>query len=244
VSLNRALSEGEAHIHYVLLDEAKGPDLERAYHALMNEDEARRHARYRFEKNRHEFLLTRALVRTTLSRYADVDPRDWQFASNKHGCPEVAGPAGAPKLEFNLSNTTGLVAIIVARSMHVGVDVEWMDRRTETVGIADRYFSKLEVAALRALPEDRQRYRFFQYWTLKESYIKGRKMGLAIPLQKFSFRLDQGDEIGIDIDPSLGDDASSWHFMQAAPSPAHLLSAAARSREKPTFKLEKIVPAA
>ena len=46
-----------------------------AYLTLMSGDERERMARFVFEKDRHAFLLTRALVRTTLSRYAPVPCR-------------------------------------------------------------------------------------------------------------------------------------------------------------------------
>ena len=177
MSASKLLPPNKAHVYWVALEEAKDHALIADYHALMAKDESVRHDRLHFEHSRHEFLLTRALVRTTLSRYASVDPKDWEFRNNPYGCPEIAGPEGAPRMRFNLSNTTGLVAMIVAASSDVGVDVEWMNRRTETVRVADRYFSESEVAALRALPAERQRRRFFEYWTLKEAYIKARRMG-------------------------------------------------------------------
>src|SRR6185436_18685723 len=101
-----------------------------------------------------------------------------------------------PRLHFNLTNTRGLVACAVSVAhAEVGVDAEALDRSGETVAIADRYFSTEEVRALRALPESAQRQRFFAYWTLKESYIKARGLGLRLPLDQFSFRL--GESIGI-----------------------------------------------
>src|SRR6185295_18612851 len=120
--------------------------------------------------------------RTTLSHYAAVDPTAWQFARNRRGRPEISGPLGVAPLRFNLSNTAGLIACLVTLGVDVGVDVEDTHRRGETVRIANRFFSASEVAALEALPPERQRQRFFEYWTLKESYIKARGMGLAIPL--------------------------------------------------------------
>ena len=66
------------HVWLVHQDEARDPDLLPRYHALMTPDEAARQRRFMFERGRHEFLLTRALVRTTLSRYAAVAPEDWR----------------------------------------------------------------------------------------------------------------------------------------------------------------------
>lgn len=199
------------------------PALLDAHAALMTAAERTRHGRYHFERDRRIFLATRALVRTVLSHYADVAPADWRFAEGERGKPYIVGPAGAPPLHFNLSNTFGLVvcAVSVAHQW-IGADVEFLERHGETVSIADHYFSPREAQALRALPPEQQRDRFFSYWTLKESYIKARGMGLALPLDQFSFLLDSGPAVGVLFDPQLGDYAPDWRFA--------LLMAGARHR--------------
>jgi 4'-phosphopantetheinyl transferase len=221
------LPEGEAHLWYVRCDEVTEPSLLGTYEALLAPEESARKARYYFEKNRHEYLITRALCRGVLSRYAAVPPAAWTFSQNSYGRPEIASPA-VPWLRFNLTNTTGLIACLVARDRDVGVDVEDTGRRGETVGIADRFFSPAEVLALHAVPEAEQRARFFDYWTLKEAYIKARGMGLAIPLDQFSFSIERGAPIRIAFDPRLVDDPATWQFAQLRPTEEHLISAAVR----------------
>lgn len=221
------LPPGEAHLHYIATDEVTSPELMAAYLRLLAPDERARRDRYRFDRNKREYLLTRALVRTVLSRYADVSPAAWEFRANEYGRPEIAAPEHA-WIRFNLSNTEGLVAILVARDVEVGVDVEDVNRHGETVAIADRFFSPIEVAALRAQPEARQTARFFDYWTLKEAYIKARGMGLAIPLDQFSFLIDEGAPIRIAFDPRLADDPATWQFDQFALTNKHQTSAAVR----------------
>jgi len=108
------------------------------------------------------------------------------------------------------------------------VDVETVERRGRTIEIADRYFAPDEVRDLHALPDDRRRERFFEYWTLKESYIKARGMGLAIPLEQFSFELEPGRPIRIDIDSRLADDPRLWQFERMSWPPSHLVALAIR----------------
>ncbi len=230
------IPRGEAHLYFALEDQIREPALLAAYEALLTPEERARKQRYYFEKNRHEFLLTRALVRTVLSRYAPVRPAAWAFSANEWGCPAIATPEGAG-LRFNLSNTKGLVCCLVAQDRDVGIDVEDVAREGDTVSIADRFFSPTEVAELHALPEERQRSRFFDYWTLKEAYIKARGMGLAIPLDQFSFLLAPGSPIGIAFDPRLPDDPASWQFEQIRPTTAHLISLAIRRRNEANLRL-------
>jgi 4'-phosphopantetheinyl transferase len=221
------LPRDEAHLYYALEDQIREPVLLAAYEALLTPEERARKQRYYFEKNRHEYLITRALVRSVLSRYARVPPAAWTFSANSWGCPAIAAPEGTG-LRFNLSNTRGLVCCLVARDRDIGVDVEDVDREGETVAIADRFFSPSEVEELCAQPEPQRRPRFFDYWTLKEAYIKARGMGLAIPLDHFSFRIAPGRPIGIAFDPRLEDDPASWQFEQLRPTPSHLVSLAIR----------------
>lgn len=227
---------GEAHLYYALEDQIREPALLAAYQALLTPEERVRKERYYFEKNRHEYLITRALVRTVLSRYAPVRPEAWAFSANSYGCPAIASPEGTG-LRFNLSNTRGMVCCLVAQDRDLGVDVEDIERAGESVGIADRFFSPSEVVELSAQPEERRRARFFDYWTLKEAYIKARGMGLAIPLDHFSFQLAAGQPIGIAFDPQLVDDPTSWQFEQLRPAETHLISMAIRRRDEPDLRV-------
>ncbi|WP_437669599.1 4'-phosphopantetheinyl transferase family protein [Sorangium sp. So ce131] len=227
-----------AHLWYVFSDPVRDEALLAAYHRLMAPDEAAQQARFVFPEHRHEYLLTRALVRAVLSKYAPVAPEAWTFVRNAHGRPQIAGPPGVPPLRFNLSNTRGLIACLVAMDRDVGVDVEDTERAGGAVDIADRFFSPAEVRALRALPEARRRARFFEYWTLKESYIKARGLGLAIPLDHFSFHLDDGPEIGISFDPRLDDDRAAWQFALYRPSARHTMAAAIRRGGDPPLSIE------
>jgi 4'-phosphopantetheinyl transferase len=205
--------ETEAHLWIARPGEIRDPELLLAYDALLNAEERQKVARYRFEKDRHMSLVTRALVRTVLSRYADVLPGDWRFVLNAYGRPEIQEPEEERSLRFNLSHTEGLVVCLVSRGREVGVDVEDRLRGGELLDVADRFFSPFEVKALRSLPPEEQLDRFFLYWTLKESYIKARGMGLAISLSAFSFDLDSpGRGIRILFDPSLEDDPGRWRF--------------------------------
>jgi 4'-phosphopantetheinyl transferase len=230
------IPRGEAHLYFALEDQIREPALLSAYDALLTPEERTRKQRYVFEKNRHEYLITRALVRSVLSRYAPLRPAAWTFSANEWGCPAIASAEGQG-LRFNLSNTRGLVCCLVAADRDVGIDVEDVTREGETVTIADRFFSPSEVDELRAQPEERRRPRFFDYWTLKEAYIKARGMGLAIPLDHFSFLLANDRPIGIAFDPRLEDDASSWQFEQLRPTPNHLVSVAIRRKNEADLRL-------
>ncbi len=234
-----ALPGGEAHLHRLDAEVEVDDAVLATYTRWLSPEESARLASLSLPQVAREYLLTRAFVRATLSRYVPgVVPSAWRFVANEHGRPEIASPAVPFPLRFNLSHTYGLIACLVVLGRDAGVDVEDGTRPGRTVAVADRFFATSEVVELVGQPEARQRERFFEYWTLKEAYIKARGMGLAIPLGKFAFRLPREvvparGEVGpgivsIDVDPSLGDDAVSWQFTQARPNERHYLATAIR----------------
>lgn len=216
-----------------------------AYLELMTPDEHARMARLVFERDRRNFLITRAHVRTMLSRYAGVKPADWRFVANVHGRPEILDrPAGVPDLRFNLSHTDGLIACAVTIGREVGVDVEHVGRRL-THDVPGRFFAPREVADLKALPEAEQPRVFFDYWTLKEAYIKARGFGLALPLGDFAFRLAPPAPVEISFEPALEDDPATWQFEQAWPTAQHRMGLAIRrtGNDLPV-RIRQVVPGA
>ena len=229
--LQTASTEAQAHLD--------------AYRELLTVDEHERMARFVFERDRRSFLLTRALVRTTLSRYASVAPADWRFIANVHGRPEILDrPAGVPDLRFNLSHTDGLIACAVTIGREVGVDVEHVGRHLMH-DVAGRHFAPKEVSDLRSLPESEQDRVFFDYWTLKEAYIKARGFGLALPLGDFAFKLNPPHAPAISFEPALVDDPATWQFLQDWPTPTHRLALAVRrdGQDLPV-RIRQVVPPA
>jgi len=231
------------HVDLVHADDPEAWAGHEAYLALMSPDEHERMARLVFDRDRRRFLLTRALVRTMLSRYAAVPPAEWTFICNVHGRPEILDrPRGVPDLRFNLSHTEGLIACAVTIGREVGVDVEHIQRRL-THDVAGRFFAPREVSDLKSLPEDEQERAFFDYWTLKEAYIKARGFGLALPLADFAFTLAPPGPPQIAFEPALEDDPGTWQFAQDWPTPFHRLALAVR-REGADLpvRIRKVVP--
>jgi 4'-phosphopantetheinyl transferase len=216
------LAAGSIDLWCFYYEAAAQPDLLASYEKLLTDRERRQHRAFYFERDRLLYLATRALVRTVLSQYDDVAPADWRFELGSHGRPYVSTPGS--RVSFNLTNTPGFVACVVSGFERTGVDAEWIDRPGETVSIAQEYFSPAEVRALRGVHPDAQRERFFHYWTLKESYIKARGLGLAVPLHQFSFLLQEGSPIRIAFDPSLQDDASHWRFSLLESPSRHVIA--------------------
>jgi len=240
------LSSGLIHLWFAFPGEIRDKSILSAYERLLNAEEKRQWQRFHFARHRHQYIVTRALIRTTLSKYIDKDPRDWQFSLNRYGKPEIQNTTGDLAIRFNISHTDGLILCGIVPNDDIGVDIEDCRRKNTTIDIAGRYFSNQEVEDLRKLPESDQRNRFFAYWTLKESYIKARGMGLSLPLNQFTFHIAPDQPLRISFDPRLNDNAEHWHFWRLKPSRNHMAAIAVKSEAKATYRLmfNKSVPLA
>jgi 4'-phosphopantetheinyl transferase len=221
----RTLAAGEVHVRYRVTDAMEETDIAAAA-AMLSPDEHARYARLMIARDRRDYAAAHALLRTSLSRYADVAPRQWTFRTDAGGKPSLVADGGAPPLSFNLSHTHGLVACAIAGGADVGIDVESVDRVVDD-GVARRFFSARENAGLRQCTSHALRTRrFFALWTLKEAYVKAVGQGLSHPLHTIVFTI--GDDDTIAFAPPSDVDAAAWHFRLVAPTARHRLAVAVR----------------
>lgn len=226
-------------------DEIADEQLLADYRHLLAEEERQKEIRFHFARDRHRYLITRALVRTTLSRYAAVAPQDWRFIEDAYGRPQIVNDDDrARRISFNISHTRRLVVVGVTSGRALGVDTEDVRERHADLQIAEHYFSAEEVAQLRATPAESQQMRFFEYWTLKESYIKARGLGLSLPLEQFSFDLSQHNGVRIRFHAPLADEPSRWIlWLLRADADHHVAVCAERAGdEAPHLSCTKVVP--
>jgi 4'-phosphopantetheinyl transferase len=223
-----ASRSGDVDVWYWFYERDMDDAFGESYDELLTGAERTRHRAFLFEADRRMFLATRALVRTALSHYAPVAPRDWRFAQASHGKPYICGPSEVTNLHFNLTNAKGLVACAISGTQgEVGVDVESLGRVLNTATLADSVLSRSEWTEFRAVPKAQQRAQFLRHWTLKESYAKARGIGLTLPFNRVSFRLDP--EIQLSLGLELEDEAERWRFAQVSTS-SHVLAVCAEAK--------------
>ena len=203
------------------LDERSG-DLQPHEHAI---------AARRLENLRPQYRMTRALQRAVLSLYApQVAPGQWRFRTDEAAGakPELAPEFAGLGLHFNLSHTSGLVAMAVGRRPTMGLDAECLAVARAPLDIADRFFTTAELADLAALPAAEHARRFYSLWTLKEAWLKATGEGITADLFGLSFEFD--DATRARAFQMSRDDPTQWSFWQGSPGGDHRLSLALRGR--------------
>ena len=218
-----------------LLEELDTPQAYAACLVTLSPAEKQRAEGFVFERHRRQYVFAHGLVRFALSSFTpEVRPSEWCFVAGRHGRPRVAAPATARAVHFNLSHTEGCVACVVSNCETVGVDVEKIEPRRPVLDIARSHFSREEIDALQILHPDNLVEGFFDYWTLKEAYLKARGTGINLPLDRFSILISPDQKIGIRFAPEISDDSERWHFTQSSPSARHRY--ASRRRQRPGWR--------
>src|SRR5262249_9517723 len=160
---NIDLGSGQVHVWRAKLDRP----LQDAHSALpcLSEDERARAMRFHFDNHRRDFIVARTFLRSVLARYLDQDRAQIKFEYSSYGKPAIAASRRDAPLFFNLTHSHQLALLAVTLQAEIGIDVEFV--RAVDDGIAERYFSRSEVADLRALPARLQNEGFFNCWTRK-----------------------------------------------------------------------------
>lgn len=149
------LAHGQVDLWSCNYLEIHSEPLLRQYWALLTDAERQQQLRFRFPADQRRYLVTRALLRTVLSRYAEVAPAQWTFLSNPYGKPEISNQQDACRhLSFNLSHTDGLILLAVGAGIKIGVDTENVSVREAPMDIAASYLATEEVSGLYKLQPD------------------------------------------------------------------------------------------
>lgn len=209
--------------------------------AYLRPDEIEQWRRFVAPSAADQFAAARALLRTRLSTYVDVPPTGWIFRRNAYGRPHI-DPAGPfEDLHFNVSHTDGLVVCAVTHGRSVGIDVENTTRDLDFLDMSKTFFSRLEAASLLAREPAAVRSTFYSYWTLKESYIKARGLGLSVPLDSFWFDLSVVPPT-MACAPSCGDHGARWQFHQWTAGKQHAVALAIDTAEPVDIQTYMVPP--
>ena len=153
------LAENEVHVWRARMAMSEST-IEHLRHFLAHEELERARCFY-FEKDRCNWTVAHALLRSIFGQYLNCDPRSLRFTTNNYGKPLLVSPVGGKRLHFSLSHSGDLALYAFAYQSEVGVDVEQMRAGINYRELATRYFSVRECAALEALSADLQATGFF-----------------------------------------------------------------------------------
>ncbi|HTH79299.1 MAG TPA: hypothetical protein VL593_10000 [Ramlibacter sp.] len=135
--------------------------------SLIDSDEHNRARRFRFDADRHAFVLSHALLRALVGAESGLPMDDIRVVHDIKGRPFVER---APGLHVSLSRSRELVACAATRAAPVGVDAEWIESKPIDAGLLGAFVVTHESVTAR---------QFFHHWTALEAFWKACGTGLA-----------------------------------------------------------------
>lgn len=181
-------------------------------------------SKFRRASDYQRSVLGDAIVHRILRDKLGLDPMHIEIIRNAYGKPFLKDH---DNLHFNVSHSGHWIVCAVSQDP-VGIDVEKME--AIDMDIAKRYFHENEFNALLHCDPSVRLPRFFDLWTLKESYIKAVGKGLHLPLDSFSMELQGGEW---EWAPVVGENGETYYFKQYAVEEGYKLSVCGISRHFP-----------
>ncbi|NJN73874.1 MAG: 4'-phosphopantetheinyl transferase superfamily protein [Limnothrix sp. RL_2_0] len=142
---------------------------------LLSAEEKRRSLRFKFPELQQRFILGRGKLRQILGCYLNQNPQDLEFIYGEYGKPFVQN------ISFNFSHTKELAFCAVTKeisSLNLGIDIEIINRKTDPLALAKRFFDPVEFQYLQSQSLENQLTDFVRFWTAKEAYLKALGTGL------------------------------------------------------------------
>ena len=214
----QTLPVDEVHVWTASRD-APGEVVE-AMREILSDEERRRADRFAFAHDRTRFAVGRGLLRVLLGRYLDRAPESLRFTANAHGKPELVAECNLdPPIQFNLAHSGSWVLYALTRGREIGVDIERIRPEFGGFALAERFFAGSEVDCLRSLDESDRALAFFHGWARKESFIKAKGKGLALPLDQFDVELHPAHPAGLLATRPDAEEASRWSLVEIPTEP-------------------------
>lgn len=144
------------------------------------------------KQDRIRALIGDVLVRFTTMEKLKINNNNIIFNKNGYGKPFLKD---YPKFNFNISHSGDFVVCAIDDT-EVGIDIEQIIQ-IDYREIANSFFSESEVDYILDKGSNDILSKFYDIWTLKESYIKCCGLGVTIPPESFSICINDHDNVQV-----------------------------------------------
>ncbi|MFS4481476.1 4'-phosphopantetheinyl transferase family protein [Hyunsoonleella sp. 2307UL5-6] len=182
---NYTISDNSIHVWLVTLNTLRNKI--QFFKEILSKEELIKASKFRFDKDRQQFIITRGVLRYLSGNYLKINPKDVNLIYSEFGKPYFDMDT---TLKFNVSHAEDLAVIGFVNNYDFGIDVEYTKRTFDILDIVDNYFSKHEIKALKKIAKPLQTEAFYRGWTRKEAFVKAKSKGLSFPLDSFSISIE------------------------------------------------------
>lgn len=202
------LNAGEAHIWFLQTD--KYLRYVSSFKNVLSSDEMTRAEDFHFERDKNNFIITRAVLRFILSEYLKVNAEDVSFEYEEKGKPSVLSEINSLKINFNLSHSKGVALYAFALDVRLGVDVEYKRSLSSLNDMAKKTLTEREFEEYSLMPISKKAECFFKFWTHKEAFVKATGEGVFAAMDLVEFTFNKENELNISYVRGSKEEASRW----------------------------------
>jgi len=166
-------------------------------------------------------MARRFYLRLLLGAYLGLPGKAVKINRKNRGKPVLDTTFHTEDIHFSMAKSEDKLLVGISASSHIGVDLEHTGRRAQNaMGVAQRYFSASEAAALAALDENLLDEAFLRVWACKEAVVKASGMGIANQFGRFSVDTAVNRPAAVlDFD---GQGPGNWSLTMVQPADAFL----------------------
>ncbi|AJA48997.1 4'-phosphopantetheinyl transferase Sfp [Clostridium pasteurianum DSM 525 = ATCC 6013] len=155
----------------------------------ISAEKIQRLLRFRISEDKKRGMVSDLLVRYLICNKLKIKNHEINFTVNKFGKPFLKDYIG---LEYNISHSNELVVCAIG-NYGVGIDIEYI--KDIDLNTANYVFSTEEYEEYNNVSLNKKLDYFYSIWTLKESLIKAKGMGLHIPMNSFTLTRNSNKEL-------------------------------------------------
>jgi 4'-phosphopantetheinyl transferase len=157
------------------------------YYDTLNKNEIIKLNNFYNKKEKIEYLFSRGIQKTILSRYLNIYPKNVNFKYIK-GKPFLINSINKKQIQFSKSNSNELSILGITKG-YIGIDIEYIKRKIDHKKISNKFFPETNKTI--NLSEDEERLQFYEKWTEMEAL---KKLGTPIDFKeykKYKFILEE-----------------------------------------------------
>lgn len=159
----------------------------------ISEEKRQRARKFIKTEDKVRCILGELLLRKALVENFEINNDSISFEKNQYGKPKIAK---REDIYFNISHSGNYVVCAVDYN-EIGVDVEEIGN-SDIFGIVTSFFGEKEKEYI--LGKEDEVERFYEIWTLKESFVKCIGKGLSMPFNKFNICVSNLNNIKVECE--------------------------------------------
>jgi len=194
------------HIHIWSIDINESEHLLSFCKSALTEAQINQSNFFEFDESRKSYIVSQGCLRLLLSYYLKRDAGQVNIGRHRKGKPFSEDD---DTLFFNISHSGEKCVLAFGRNQEVGIDLEQLRQLSDLDELIEKNFNQKEQKYINADASARS-LRFFQFWTMKESYLKAIGEGMRLTPDQIEFRIER-EKIKLHMTNGIND-SEHWLF--------------------------------